>query len=194
MLILLGGLLGAGLGFLAGGNLQRLAAIRLRWPWVVLLALLVKEAGLVGPLARWDYTPLLYVLSLAMLVGWTLWHWRVLPGIQLVSLGMLLNLVVMAANGGRMPVSADLLRSAPPALVEQLPHAGHVGQYVLMTASTRLAFLGDTIPLPDPVRRFFPQAYSPGDLVSLLGMALVGFLSVRARRVLTPPAPPPAAG
>ncbi|HLQ62079.1 MAG TPA: DUF5317 domain-containing protein [Candidatus Acidoferrales bacterium] len=187
MLIVLGGLLGVGLGFAAGGSLQRLASIRLRWPWVVLVALLVKEVGLFGPLARWDYTPLLYVASLVLLIAWTVYHRDVLPGIPLVSLGLLMNVVVMAANGGRMPVSPDLLSNAPPALIEQLHRTGHVGQYVLMTASTRLGFLGDIVAYPDPVSRIFPQAYSAGDLVSLLGMLVVGYFSVRTKPLATPP-------
>src|SRR5207302_893938 len=61
-----------------------------------------------------DFTPLssvgavryAYVLFLLALLGWTLLQLGTLPGIWLVSAGSALNLTVILANAGHMPVSA----------------------------------------------------------------------------------------
>ena len=58
-------------------------------------------------------------------------------------------------------------------------------QYVLESSSTRLNFLDDWVALPGTLGRIFPQAYSPGDLVAVVGMAVSVFLSMRPRAALT---------
>jgi hypothetical protein len=93
-------------------------------------------------------------------------HFYRLPGIWFVTAGGLLNLTVILANGGRMPVAAEL---AGPLL-----RLGTVGQYTLMGPDTVLNFLADWIYIP-PI----PEAYSPGDLLIGAGIALVVFLAVR---------------
>jgi hypothetical protein len=79
-----------------------------------------------------------------------------------------LNLVVILANGARMPVA--------PALAGVLVQRGHVGQYVLMSSNTNLNWLADWIGFPSPLR----GAYSPGDLLIAVGIGVVTFLVVRA--------------
>jgi uncharacterized protein DUF5317 len=180
MLLLAGAVLGLIVGLLAGGSLRNLAGVRLTW-WLlplVVAALAVKELGVRGPLAQHqEIAAWLFPLSLAALVAWTLWHLRALPGIWLVTLGLGLNLLVVAANGGHMPVVPELAGHGPRQLLEQ----GHLGQYALEDASTRLPWLDDRIQLPGLLFRLFPQIYSAGDLVSLAGMFLVLFLAVRNR-------------
>lgn len=177
MLLLLGALIGLLAGIATGGSLRGLASVRIRWPMLVLLlgALLVKELGLFGPLARSDLTPWLFVASNILLVGWAIAHRGQLRGVELVAVGIALNLVVIAANGGHMPVSPAMAHQGPP----ELARYGVWGQYVLAGPSTRLGWLGDVVQLPPPVGRVFGQAYSPGDLVSLAGMVLVLFLITR---------------
>lgn len=177
MLLLLGAVIGLLAGILTGGSLRGLASVRIRWPMLLILlaALLVKEMGVFGPLARSDLTPWLFAASNLLLVGWAIAHRRQLRGVELVAVGIALNLVVIAANGGHMPVSPALAHQGPTQLVRE----GVWGQYVLAGSSTRLGWLGDVLQLPPPVSRIFPQAYSPGDLVSLAGMVLVLFLVTR---------------
>ena len=176
MLLLAGAIVGVLVGLAGGGDLRGLGATRLRWPLVVVLALAVKELGVWSPLAqRQDVTPWLFTASLAVLVVWTLWHVNRLPGIWLITLGMAMNLAVVALNGGHMPVPEALAHRGPGQLVEQ----GVLGPYMLAGPQTRLAMLGDWIRLPWPLGTLFPQAYSPGDLVSLLGMFVVVLLAIR---------------
>jgi len=82
------------------------------------------------------------------------------------------------ANGGHMPVAAAAVHLGPP----QLRAVGTWAQYGVMGSGTRLGWLGDWIQFPGLVGRFFPQAYSPGDLVSLVGLSVVLFLATRPRR------------
>jgi Family of unknown function (DUF5317) len=178
VLLLIGAALGLVAGLLTGGSIHSLLARRLRWPLVVLAAFLVRELEVRTPLADSSLAPLTFVLSLAVLIGWTLWHRDELPGIWLVAAGMTLNLAVALANGGHMPVVPAAAHLGPPQLQEQ----GSWAEYTLMGEDTRLGWLGDWITLPGPLGRLLPQAYSPGDMVSLLGITAVLFLGTRPRR------------
>src|SRR5919201_5894576 len=103
MLFLVGCVVGLIAGLASGGSLRNLAELKFRWPWLVVLALLVKVAGTSWPLAFMPVTPYLYVASLAALVAWAVWHARVFPEMWLLAAGMALNLVVVVANDGHMP-------------------------------------------------------------------------------------------
>jgi Family of unknown function (DUF5317) len=177
VLLLLGAAVGLVAGLLTGGSFGNLLARRLRWPLLVVGAFLVRELLIHTPLADSNLAPVAFVLSLLVLIGWTLWHRDELPGMLIVAAGMTLNLAVVLANGGRMPVTPAAAHLGPPALQQQ----GYWAEYALMGDGTRLSWLGDWIVLPAPIDRVFPQAYSPGDMVALVGITIVLFLATRAR-------------
>src|ERR1700704_3309644 len=95
-------------GFVAGGKLDNLVHLRFRWPWFVVAALIVREASILTPLNRVDGIQYIYAATLAALVAWTVWQIDRIAGIWLVTVGAALNLVVIAANGGRMPVAPEI--------------------------------------------------------------------------------------
>ena len=165
-------------GLLTRGRIENLARLQFRWPWLIVAALVVREAVLVTPLNNVGGAQYVYLFALVVIVAWTNWHWRRVPGLWLVSVGAALNVVVIAANHARMPVAPELAGS--------LNSRGTVGQYTLMGAHTNLNFLGDWI-------RLYPLtgAYSIGDVIIGLGLAIVVFLAVRNprqyRKELTPP-------
>src|ERR1700680_3781804 len=175
MLLLTGLVIGVAAGVVTGGKLGNLSTLRFRWPYFVLLVLVVKEVVLLTPLNRIDGTQFVYAASLSALVGWTIWHIDLLPGVWLVSVGSALNLVVVLANGGRMPVSRELAARGSHLLIDR----GFVGQYVLMGPHTNLSWLADWVSLPGPVGAVVYEAYSPGDFVVALGIALVTFLATK---------------
>jgi hypothetical protein len=183
MLLLAGAALGLIAGLLTGGRFGNLAypRLHLRWPLVPALALIVRELGVIGPLATSPALPALYIVTLSTLLVWTLWHLWELRGVWLVALGLALNLAVVAANAGHMPVAPALAARGPHELVER----GVLGQYELASASTRLGWLGDWIQLPGPAGHAFPQAYSVGDILAGAGMAAVLFLATRPWRPKT---------
>ena len=155
------------IGLATGGNIGNLAHMRFRWPWFVLAVLVIREAVLLTPLNRIEGVQYVYVAALAALIVWTAWHVRLVPGVWVVTAGAALNLVVILANGARMPVA--------PALAGVLVQRGHVGQYVLMSSNTNLNWLADWIGFPSPLR----GAYSPGDLLIGVGIGIVTLLAIR---------------
>jgi Family of unknown function (DUF5317) len=177
-------LVGAAIGLVAGlaarGNLRRFATVRIHWSMLLLLvlALAIKELGIFGPLGPSSLTPWLFTISNLALIFWAVWHRDQLRGLELVALGITLNLVVVVSNLGHMPVEPALAHRGAPELLRY----GVWGQYVLAGPDTRLNWLGDWIQLPGPIGRVFPQAYSPGDLVSWVGLTAVLFLLTRPLR------------
>jgi hypothetical protein len=182
MLLLAGALLGLVAGLLSGGSLQNLAACRPRWALLVVAALGLKELSLHGPFVTDRLGPWLLTASSVALLAWTLRNLDRLPGIWLVASAIAMNLLAIAANGGRMPVAPALAHRGPRELLEH----GSYGPYFLAGPDTRLAWLGDSIQLPGPVGGLFPQAYSPGDLLSFAGLGVVLFVATRSTRRAAP--------
>ena len=166
MLVLVPLVAGLLIGLATGGKIGNLAQMRFRWPWFVLAVLVIREAVLLTPLNRIEGVQYVYATAIAALIAWTAWHIRIVPGVWVVTAGAALNLVVILANGARMPVA--------PALAGVLVQRGHIGQYVLMSSNTNLNWLADWIGFPWPVR----GAYSPGDLLIAIGIGIVTLLAV----------------
>jgi hypothetical protein len=167
MLLLIALVLGLATGVITGGKVGNAANLSFRWPWFVLAALVVREAAVFSPLSRIDGIQYVYAAALAALVGWTVWHISRIRGVWIIAVGAALNLVVVLANGARMPVA--------PALAGRLVELGHAGQYVVMGPGTNLAWLADWIGVPGPLG----GAYSPGDVVVAAGIAAVAFFATR---------------
>lgn len=178
MLLAAGGLVGLVVGLLTGGDLRNLLQRRLRWPLVVIAAFVIRELEVRTPLGSAAWGPAIFALSLAVLLAWAAWHHDRLPGIWLVVVGIGMNLLVVMVNGGRMPVALAAAHLGPAQLRDQ----GTFAQYALAGPDTHLGWLGDWIVLPPPIGLLFPQAYSPGDMVSVVGFAVVFFLATRPPR------------
>ena len=173
-------LVGLVLGWSAGGTLGRLGGLPLRSARLVGAALVVQFAGSVigGPV---------YPLGLAasaLLVLAFLARNRGLRGTGLVALGLLLNAVVVGANGA-MPVSSDAAGRAGVSLQTLLTGADL--RHVLADDSTRLLWLGDVIPVPLPVR---PEVVSPGDVLIAAGLGQLVVVGMLIRRRQPLPAGP----
>jgi hypothetical protein len=173
-------MLAVGLAYARGGRLHRLTHAPLRWSWLLLVGLglqvlvdLAVGRQLVGD-ASWPGAALLFT-SQALVLLWVLRNWQ-LPGMVLIGLGLLLNMLVVTANGA-MPVDPDAIRAlgGNPALLEP-------GKHTLMTADTRLPWLADIWALP-PLRSII----SVGDVVLAAGLlplvhGLTTYRTVEERR------------
>lgn len=142
--------------------------------------LLVTATGfaLAGYLVSYAWTPALVVglASAGVLVAHFAWLNARTPGLPLVGTGVLLNSLVMVANGA-MPVSLDAARRAGSDLDAADLLASPWREAV--TDATILPFLGDVLPLAWPVA---PQVVSVGDVLVAAGCGLFvlrGLSSVR---------------
>jgi len=168
----------AGIGIVAGlirrGNLANLGRMRLRGVYLIFFALLIQV--LIFPLGRGAPivtagTAYLHLLSYALLLAFVVVNRRY-PEILVMGVGLLLNLIAIAANGGYMPASVTALRRAglgevAAALETGLRHANTV----LMSERTRLNFLGDFLYMPGWVP--LASAFSVGDVVLGVGLAVL---------------------
>ncbi len=148
---------------LAGGKLGRLAEIRPRAVWAVLLAAAIQVAITQASGGSHALHAVLHVSSYA-LDAYFLFANRRLAGVPLVAFGAALNVLAITANAGVMPASATALRISGIAA-----RAGFDNSAAL--AHPHLAFLGDVIPVPGP----WPigNVLSIGDLIIFAGAFIV---------------------
>jgi MFS family permease len=176
--LIAGILLGLLLGLRAGGRLDNLANIQLRWPLLLVAAVIVRfgaegllnlHVGVVDDLRA----PLLAVGFGLLLIA--LWVNRFYPGLSVAFVGILLNGLVIVVNGGFMPIWATSLTAAgltPPEVTSALHIvvAGEPADFFL-----HALILGDIIPIPIPLVQ---NVASLGDLFLTAGLAFFLFASV----------------
>jgi hypothetical protein len=105
--------IGIAVGLLARGRLGGLAALRLRWAWLAVAGLLVQVVlfSETGDALAGAAGPAIYVGSTLAVFVAVARNIRI-PGMPLVALGSLSNLLAISANGGFMPASPDALHAA----------------------------------------------------------------------------------
>ncbi len=167
------------IALLRGGRVAGLTGLRLRWGWIAIVAFVAQmvfiyQKPVQKVVGAWGWQELALMGSYLLLLAAT-WANRHLHGMTLITLGLLLNLLVMAANGGWMPVSPEAVRRAGLAhLAPSLAPGARLSSskdIVLLRAQTRLWFLSDIFVLPKP----FPvsSVFSIGDVASVLGAFLL---------------------
>jgi hypothetical protein len=160
---------------LFGGRLTALADVRARFAWVLMVALGLQVISINVPGIPESLRPALQLASYPVAAVFVVAN-RHLPGMPLIALGALLNLVAMSANGGVMPASPSALVAAGL----PLRHDGYVNSGLVSDA--RLAFLGDIFAIPEPVPMH--NVFSVGDICIGLGVvvAMHGLCGSRLRR------------
>jgi hypothetical protein len=160
----------------AGGSWHGLSTLRLRQPWLVVVAIVAQAAGaeLAAHASHDWYTAGLAFSAAAVLVFCVL-NVRV-AGLPLVTLGLALNALVVGLNAA-MPVS---IFSATRANVSITTIAdGSDPRHTIAGIGTTWRALGDTIPLPLPIA---PEVLSPGDVLVAAGIGEMLVLTMRRRR------------
>ena len=159
---------------LFGGRLSALAEVRARFAWVLLLALALQVTSISVPGVPQSLRPVLQLASYPVAGAFVILNRR-MPGMLLVGLGALLNLIAMSANGGVMPASPSALVAAGL----PLQHESYVNSGLVEGA--RLAFLGDVFAIPEPVPMH--NVFSVGDVCIGLGVvvAMHGLCGSRVR-------------
>lgn len=149
-----------------GGRYRRLGEANLRWPalFVVGLATQFAFAPVLGRAGVPNAPAYAWLLGAAILVLACQLNSRVF-GLQLASLGITCNALVIAANRG-MPTDeqAILVLGADP-LGAVLPGT----LYQIAEEGTRLVVLGDVLPVPGPLP--MRGVASLGDMLLVVGVA-----------------------
>ena len=165
------------MGLLYRGSFTKLVEKPWRYSWLIPLAL-VLQVVIFTPWFRSlkcgdCYTPPLYILSDILLLVPVVLNFS-LGGMKILGLGLLLNLGVIAANGGYMPVPIDIVEEA--GLVKAanaLQSQGHYANWTALNEGTRLSFLCDilTLPFKMPGGRLI---FSAGDV--FIGYGVLGLV------------------
>lgn len=167
------------LGYMLGGTWDRLTTLHLRWRRFVVAAVVAQLGGsMVGVLGAADPRRS-YVVALAasalFAAAFCARNLRV-AGVPLVTLGLVANAVVVAANGA-MPVSIHAaLRAGVPT---QDIASGLDARHEIAGTGTVLRPLGDVIPVPMPLR---PEVVSPGDVLVAAGLGELVVMGMLRRR------------
>lgn len=182
MLLVVPTLIALALAIARGGSFQNLATLPLRGiPWLALALALQVALYLPGiraaPVVA-AHGGLLYSATLIPAAIGALANWRLDAAVRVATLGLALNALVIAANGGYMPTNAAAMRAVRgPAMVRAIADRRLFNNTRLATPSTRLVTLSDVIPVPLPPGT--GNVYSIGDLLIAAGVAALVYRGVR---------------
>ncbi len=168
-------LLGLLLGWWRGGRLSNLSHTRFSFLWLVFVGFGAKLFFLQTNL--WG-APVWHLLSMGVVLLGALFN-RKLYGMLWIAIGSLCNMVVMALNGGKMPVSVTLAQRLRLENLVRSLERGSYPEYVAIGVHSRFTFLADILPYFSLLfRRFF--VVSVGDY--LLGVGVLLFLLYSMQR------------
>ncbi len=126
------------------------------------------------------------LLSILLFLIFT-WLNRRLPGMPILLIGLLLNLTVILANGGWMPISPETAgRLISPAIIQTISLSSRFGQKDILLASQdiRLELLSDRFLLPSWLP--YKVAFSLGDVFVAAGIFWLFAKPIsNAKRVVT---------
>lgn len=160
-------------GFLMGGSLRNFERVRVHWWGAAFVGLTLQAA----PVGRWledDAAFASLIVSYGLLVAF-MWVNRRLPAAPLLLGGLVLNMLVIAINGG-MPVSERAIRTTGN-VSGAIPASSDDGKHHLMGPADELTPLGDVIGLPPPIS----IVLSIGDVVLYTGVAIFTVIVMRGR-------------
>ena len=195
MFMIVSVILGILAGYLRGGRLRNFARLRLYSTWIPLVMFALQLSLVSFPVSQNEVLdwlrPWITTATYAVLVVFLLANHR-LSGFRLILLGSILNIAIILANGGYMPVTHEALQ-----------RSGHLdrmvvrGDQVYVTGSkdivlgreeTRLYPLSDVMGIPEALP--LSSTFSAGDVVIMFGAFWFVYrtmVQIPTRRHLTPP-------
>jgi hypothetical protein len=179
--------LGIAVALMRGGSFAGWARARVYWSSVALASLALQLILYNPPIDRQPWAigwgPLAWTVCLAALLSVLVRNAIASPAFRgawaVAAVGVGLNLLVVVANGGFMPQSAEArmtTRGAPEAMTQSDEPRLH--NVVTMDGETRLNFLADAI--PEPAWLPSSNVISIGDLLLAAGLAWWAFLITAA--------------
>lgn len=151
---------------------------KVKGEWLVFLAvlpqILVFQIPWIGQRIPENVVPIIQLASMGGLLVFTLVNLSV-SGFPVLSLGLLSNLLVIALNGGWMPVSPQTLMRLRPDLPASTWEIGSrlalSKDRILSVQQTRLYWLSDCLTLPFQISYRF--VFSVGDILIAIGVFLI---------------------
>lgn len=170
--VIIGSLLGIGRAWV---NKREYRVFDLKVPWLVLLAFIPQFLIFYLPSTRSRIpettASILFVSSLIVLIAFSLLNIRK-TSFWPVTAGFLLNVVVILANRGWMPISPQTAQKILPAgsvdVLQIGQRIGYSKDILLTREETRFWFLSDRLTLPQWVN--YGVAFSVGDLLLFIGV------------------------
>lgn len=168
-----------------GGNLKNLAGLRLERAWLPLTMVVLQFAIVLFPQVQdaglLALRPWITISSYVLLVLF-LYANRRIPGVRIILVGGAMNLAVIAANGGYMPVTREALEISGhlDEIFRQGDREFVLGSkdIVLERGETHLLPLSDVLKVPWGQK--VPVTFSLGDVFITAGAAWLTFKGVRA--------------
>lgn len=153
---------------LRGGRLVNLGDIELRGWWLLLVALLLQLGTNWLPDETWSPTAglAMMLMSFGLLMVMVLLN-RSAPGMWITGIGVLMNFIVIALNGG-MPVLAGAAEVASDFTVSE-PDLSSSFKHVPLDESSVLTFFADVIPIR---LAGVAEVISLGDVFLALGLGV----------------------
>ena len=176
-------LIGIPLAFAAGGTVHGWTRVRIHWAPLLLVAFAVELVLYNAPVDRqaWALTwgPLVWIGSKVAMLAVFLRNAREgrnkwLSPWLIAAIGIALNTLVIASNGGFMPQSLAARNAVWGTAGSELwDQPGRLYNIAAMTDDTQLPWLADVLPEP----RWFvrPNVVSAGDLLLAVGICLWAF-------------------
>ena len=155
-----------------GGKVAALRGLRFRGLYLLVVSILLRTLLVVPALQPMLVSPVIgelrlggltYIVSLLFALVTLLVNIR-LPGFVVITLGMLSNFLVIAANLGQMPGAPEQLA----AIGYSAPPPGNWSNFTVIGAGTPLPFLADNILIGPPWPH--PSVMSVGDIVIAIGV------------------------
>jgi len=181
--------LGIVVGIILKGKVSNILNLKFEKVWIILLAFMIQVTAQILGYRGFDViTGNIFLIQACVfcLLFLGFWFNRQYLGILVIGAGGFLNAVVMMLNGGKMPVSLDVLASANLTEAIDMLKSGLDNKHAIINESTRLGFMADTIFIPG-----FPgllmRIVSIGDLIVIAGFFLLLVEVVSGRTIFKRP-------
>lgn len=170
MILVLAVILAILIALLRGGSFSRLAQVPFKHGWLAFVAIGLQVVAVYVQQIE-GLAAGMFVGSYVLLIGLIVLNRR-LAGVPIIGLGLALNTLVTAVNGGYMPVTPEAVAGAGLGhLVSEVEAGTRIlgsKDMVLSRADSYLWFLGDVFVLKGP----WPTVFSIGDVILALGVLI----------------------
>lgn len=182
MLLVIPALLALVVALLRGGSLHRLGALPFRGVGLIAASFAIQVLVYLphlrdtAPVLRAG--PAIYICALALALIGIARNVRLGPAVWVLFAGLIMNMSVIVANGGHMPVNTAAFRSVHgEAVLRWLRTDHHFENTRFADRSSRLLFFSDRFPLRTPFGE--GNVYSIGDMLITAGAAAFAYGAVR---------------